>query len=111
MPTAVLEVKYLKLLKTNPQRGSDTGHTIVMIHVWAKYQVICVPTGPAYGVKSITSFNHYGNHQPCSQAQRGRGVDRPWFQSFVHVHNYLLFEHVCVEELGKNVIVVTWFHH
>ena len=61
MPTAALELKYLKLLKTNAQRGNNSGHNIVMTHVVrAKYmyQVICVPTGAACGVKSITGIDN-----------------------------------------------------
>ena len=64
MPTAALELKYIKLLKTNAWRGNNTGHTIVTMHVRAKYQVILVPTGVACGVKSITSINIYSNCKP-----------------------------------------------
>ena len=61
MPTAALELKYLKLLETNARRGNNTGHSIVMTHIWAKYQVIFMPTGAACGVRSITSINNYSN--------------------------------------------------
>ena len=57
MPTAALELNYLKLQRTNAH-GSNTGHTVVMTHVRAKHQVIRVPTGAACGVKSIADINN-----------------------------------------------------
>ena len=63
MPTAALELKYLKMLKTNVRHGNNTGHTIMMMHMRAKYQVIHVPRGTACGVKSITGMNNYSNRE------------------------------------------------
>ena len=61
MPIAVLEMKYLKMLNTNARRGNNAGHTIMMTHTQAKYQVIRMPTGAACGVQSITGINNYSN--------------------------------------------------
>ena len=53
-----MELQYLQLLKHELDSIAPS-HTIMMKHMWVKYQVVHVPTGVACGVKSITCINNY----------------------------------------------------
>ena len=56
MPTAALELKYLKLITL-----THDVETILVMR--AKYQVVRMPTGVTCGVKTITRINNYSNRK------------------------------------------------